>query len=202
MRQYRYVWLLLSLVVCLILSPIAERTAMGSVLIALLFTLVTLAIVNAASRSRTDFVIALTLSTLWLPIDWLYLEFAQIWLRIVAAVLLMTLIFVSIYGVLKELSHVKESNFNILCAAVAAYLLIGVGWELIYDLMKYLSPESFDDLTWSDFIYFSLTTLTTVGYGDITPGTSLAGIVAALEAVLGQLYVAVLIARLVGLLRS
>ena len=65
-----------------------------------------------------------------------------------------------------------------------------------------LIPESFNDLAWSDFVYFSLATLTTVGYGDITPQTALAGILASLEAVIGQLYLAVLVARLVGLLRG
>ena len=48
------------------------------------------------------------------------------------------------------------------------------------------------------FVYFSLVTLTTLGYGDISPKTSLAGILATLEAVVGVFYIAILVAALVG----
>jgi hypothetical protein len=114
MQRYRYAWLLLSLVVCLIASPVAERTAIGSVLISLLFTIVMVAIVNAAANSRTNLSLALALSALWLPIEWMALILDLPSLRIGAGILVTTLIVLSIYGVLKELFNVKERAIWIL----------------------------------------------------------------------------------------
>jgi hypothetical protein len=87
---------------------------------------------------------------------------------------------------------------------------------LIFSLMEVLHPGSFatasgqpgelllaDHMLIPEFVYYySLVTLTTLGYGDIKPVTPLAQAFAALEAVMGQLYLAVLIARLVGLLAT
>ncbi len=63
-----------------------------------------------------------------------------------------------------------------------------------------LSPDL--EQAWTQFLYFSLTTVTTLGYGDITPISPVARIWATLEAVTGVLYIAVLVARLVSLFRS
>ena len=91
--------------------------------------------------------------------------------------------------------------------AVSAYLLIGLVWALIFSLFQSMNPESFsipEELQsgkawgiWS--IYFSFVTLTTIGYGDITPLTPAAQTYAWLEAVFGQIFLTVLIARLVAL---
>ena len=62
-------------------------------------------------------------------------------------------------------------------------------------------PQAVEFSAWTQFLYFSLTTLTTLGYGDITPINPFARIWATLEAVVGTLYVAILVARLVSLYR-
>jgi hypothetical protein len=97
-------------------------------------------------------------------------------------------------------------------ASVSAYLLIGVLWSFFYIMVEYLHPGSFsipefDSLEgassprdrYDHLSYFSFVTLTTLGYGDITPLGHGTRSLAALEAVTGQMYVAVLIARLVAL---
>ena len=92
-----------------------------------------------------------------------------------------------------------------LYAALSAYLLAGVFFGVLYDLMGRVSPAAFAaggaaiDLTPASAIYFSFVTLATLGYGDIVPATDVARGVAVVEAVAGQLYVAVMIARLVSL---
>ena len=88
--------------------------------------------------------------------------------------------------------------------AIAAYLLLGFTWAAAYALVEALAPGSFatarpestHDRSW---LYFSFVTLTTVGYGDITPVHRAARSLAMLEALTGQLYPAILIARLVTL---
>lgn len=89
--------------------------------------------------------------------------------------------------------------------AVAVYLLIGVIWAQAYALIAHLDPTAFahpiphepHDL--APLLYYSFATLTTVGYGDVVAVHPIARSLATLEAVIGQLYSAILVARLVGL---
>jgi hypothetical protein len=87
--------------------------------------------------------------------------------------------------------------------AIVVYLLISFIFALLYHSVYLLKGEiSFKGLTSSDrkeFMYFSLTTLTTVGYGDISPALPFNRSLANLEALIGQLYPAILIARLVSM---
>jgi hypothetical protein len=89
-------------------------------------------------------------------------------------------------------------------AGLSAYLLAGLFCGHLYWVMEHHTPGSVampagGPLTLADGIYFSFATLTTVGYGDIVARTEVARGVATLEAVAGQLYLAVLVARLIGL---
>jgi hypothetical protein len=92
-----------------------------------------------------------------------------------------------------------------LYAALSAYLLAGLFFGVLYDLMSRMSPDAFAaagaaiHLTPASAIYFSFVTLATLGYGDIVPASDAARGVAVVEAVAGQLYVAVMIARIVSL---
>ncbi len=99
---------------------------------------------------------------------------------------------------------------NRIVGAVSIYFLIGLAWAFVYALIELMSPGSFKMASGgpiietrpgfvNEFIYFSNVTLTTLGYGDVIPLTSPARMFATLEAMIGQLYVAIVIARLVGL---
>lgn len=95
--------------------------------------------------------------------------------------------------------------------ASAAYLILGVIWAQAYNLIALLMPEAFSfsvqgPYTLSDkealrsrLFYFSFVTLTTIGYGDIVPVHPIARTLVILEGVVGQLFPAILIARLVSL---
>ncbi len=94
--------------------------------------------------------------------------------------------------------------------AVCGYLLLGIIWSLLYGAAETASPGSFvtappkgEDvaavrLHRDDLSYFSFITLATVGYGDVTPTTPLARMLAWTEAITGQFYLAILVAGLVG----
>ena len=88
--------------------------------------------------------------------------------------------------------------------AIVLYLLLGLIWGVVYAVLGAHSPGAFAghagaDGTLTDWVYFSFVTLTTVGYGDITPVATSARSLAMLEALTGQLYPAIIIARLVSL---
>jgi len=98
-----------------------------------------------------------------------------------------------------------------LYAGACIYLFIGFTWALIYSILSQLQPDTLyytntsrpADIIggWPSYVYFSFTTLSTVGYGDITPATQLARSVVILEMISGVFFVAMLIGRLVDLYR-
>lgn len=105
------------------------------------------------------------------------------------------------------LFDVSEVTGETLWAAVNVYVLIGLSFAFLYSVMSLANPDAFVGKFMSEplrdqmlgFVYFSFVTLTTLGYGDITPNNTLVGTLTYLEALIGQLYVAIMIARLVGL---
>jgi hypothetical protein len=113
-------------------------------------------------------------------------------------------ILVIVWVLLTEVLSTGPVTPNRIQGAIAVYLLFGVGWAHAYHLAELAHPGSFNNAggpmsTVSDWAYFSFVTLSTVGYGDITPVRPVARTLAMGEALSGQLYLAVLIARLVAM---
>lgn len=99
-----------------------------------------------------------------------------------------------------------QINYHRIIGSILLYLLIAMAFASLYLLIGLRVPSAFANLTFEDspaltsaLIYFSCVTLTTVGYGDITPIYPLARSLSNLEAIVGQLYPAILIGRLVTL---
>ncbi len=99
----------------------------------------------------------------------------------------------------------EDVTIEVIYAAILVYLLMALMWSFVYVLLELINSASFNVAMSSDqgyqmrFIYYSFVTITTLGYGDITPVTELASSFSILEAVVGQLYLVVVVARLVGL---
>ena len=98
-----------------------------------------------------------------------------------------------------------EINLNRIIGAICVYLLLGVIWAILYSFVETTWTGSFSGLDTNlgiapahQFLYFSFVTLTTLGYGDISPSGPVSGALAYLQAIFGQMYIAVLIAGLVG----
>jgi voltage-gated potassium channel len=109
--------------------------------------------------------------------------------------------------VLKQKTITRES----ISMSVSVYLLLGLTWGLFYILLYDFQPHAFSfgsapappvQEIIPVLTYFSLTTLATVGYGDITPVTLQARYAAVSEGIAGQFYLAILVARLVGMQMS
>jgi hypothetical protein len=106
--------------------------------------------------------------------------------------------------ILSYIFRKKEVTSDVIMGSICAYFLLGIIWSEIHSFLEMLQPGSFqmpqlaDSDVSSSFLYFSFVTLTTLGYGDMVPLTSGAKAFAFLEAIFGQLYLAILIAKLVG----
>ncbi len=95
----------------------------------------------------------------------------------------------------------NEITSHLVFASASAYLLLGILWSFVYGIIHAFQANAFSEVVVEPYtlVYFSLVTLTTLGYGDITPITQEARSLAVLEAIVGQLYLAVIVARLVGI---
>lgn len=107
----------------------------------------------------------------------------------------------------------KEVTGETISLAISVYLLLGLSWGLLYAVIFARHSEAFSFAAnpiatgryqniLPIWIYFSLTTLSTLGFGDITPVTLQARYAAVAEGITGQLYLAILVARLVGMQMS
>lgn len=128
---------------------------------------------------------------------------------VLAVVLFRTIYYVLVFfSIMRFVLNNDPVTLDKICGAISAYLIMGLAWSSIYMLFHTLNPESFSvpvellssetvNSYWS--IYFSFTTLTTLGYGDITPTTPLTQSYAVMEAAIGQVFLAVIVARLIAL---
>ena len=134
------------------------------------------------------------------------------WSRTLELLSLVPLMAMLAAGILAFVLRERTLTLDSIFATIAAYLLVAVLFAQIYVCMITWNPASFSlpvevanrpvHLLQSDMTYFSLVTLATVGYGDILPATSTARMLAMIEAVTGQFYVAVVVAIFVGMYSS
>jgi len=99
-------------------------------------------------------------------------------------------------------------DLNIIVGSVALYIMIGYIFSILYTLLLEFSPYAFKGIeaaAWYDNLstttYFSFVTLTTLGYGDISPATPMAEVLVILEAITGMFYLASIVASLIGTMR-
>jgi len=127
---------------------------------------------------------------------------------------LLFIVFVT-FSQLRSVLKQREVTGETICMAISVYLLMAFSWMLLYGIMFLLHPDSFAGLALAKpgqpqevlhifpvLGYFSFTTLSTIGFGDITPLTLQARYAAVAEGITGQFYMAILVARLVGLQMS
>jgi hypothetical protein len=199
------------LTLMLVNSPLVMIDSRFGLVESVLFTLVLLSAVVAIGAHRRILIWAIVLVAPALIGKWVNhwrpdLMPPEVFL--VAAILF--LLFV-VSQFLRFVLRAPRVNFEVLCAGIAGYLMLGLLWAIVYTLVGLLVPNCFVFSAGHDAshsmqgftsLYFSFVTLSTVGYGDIIPVSSAARMLAMTEAVVGVFYVTVLIARLVALYSS
>jgi hypothetical protein len=120
------------------------------------------------------------------------------------AILVLSFLIYCCFVVCRALILAEEVTGAEIMGSINLYLLLGFAWAYIYLVAHWFDPESFNIGTWggpadSRFVYFSFVTLASLGYGDITPLAPFARMLSVLEAVLGEMYVALVVAYLLGI---
>lgn len=192
----------------LIGSAVLGHATLSRVVVAFLLSILLFAMVTAASPARHLQWIAAILAAVTgtVIVIGLLLDHRVIYLP--AVVLLTTYMTYTIGVVLRRMVTVTAIDADILCGAAAIYLMIGAAWALTYWIIFVLDNGAFTGIPGSTagndlhrFLYYSLSTLTSLGIGDIAPVNRFAQIWTTLETATGNLYLAVLMARLVSLYR-
>jgi hypothetical protein len=200
----RCFWLFAVLIVLIGAVSFVPSTDQGRLVLNAVNMFLLIATVAAVSRTTWSFIIALLLalpavwfqySGLWRDDDW-HLAISWIFsagLYLIATVYLLRYVF-------QPTVMTQDKLFG----AAAAYLMIGVFWAYDYAILGFLYPQSYmvvgqpSRLVYADALYFSITVLTSTGFGDITPLTRQARGICMVEQITGGLFVAILIARLAG----
>ena len=202
---------LIAVVLLFVVSPFVELIPGGNLIETVLITLVLVMGVLAVGRRRRTLVVAVILALPAFIGKWVN-HFRPDWVP--TEVFLVTGLLFVIFVVAHLLGFILRAprvNSEVLCAGISTYLLLGLSWSFAYLLVAQLAPDAFflnngtttgHSLHGADAFYFSLITLSTVGYGDIIPVSNVARMLAAMEAITGSLFVAVFIARLVALYSS
>jgi Ion channel len=209
-RRVTTVELLIALALLFFFFPFVEEVKEGDVIVSILLSLVLLSAVLAVADRKGVFVIALALAIPAIAGRWINhfrpdLVPPQVFLT--AGLVLIAFV---VANLLRFVLRAPSVNMEVLCASISAYLMLGLLWTVAYWLVDQLTPGAFafntnegkQSIRGFNAFYFSFVTLSTVGYGDITPVSKVARMLAAMEAMTGLLYVAVLIARLVALYSS
>lgn len=205
-HQAKYAVLLLALVMTLLMPHSAPRKEFFDGFMILVLAASVIAIGRDRKRMATSIVFALLpLASAVMPASSAAQAATQV--KMQAAFL-----FYATLMILSDVFQARDINRDKLLGSICAYFLVGLLFGLIYIGIELSQPGSFrgpdgpvglrhDDLSTGleDFGFFSMITLTTVGYGDISPVSSLARSVSVLEAVFGQFYFALMVGRLLAL---
>ena len=207
-------FLLLAICVLIFLMPLAAEQHPQAEILRALITLVLVAGVFASTRTpwvlRTSLFLAISASGTGWAADIMDSQTMALTSYVLALLNILFVIVVVSRVVLRR----KQITTDAVFGGLSVFLLIGLAFMILYGLVEFAQPGSFlvrgetieagqtltrESASFVQFLYFSLITLSTVGYGDILATRPLAQMLAATEGIIGQLFLAVVVARLVGM---
>ena len=200
--------LLVALILLFGVTPFVEELPNGDLVEVLLVTLVMIASLVAVNRNPRVLLAGALLFVPAIAGKWLNHVFPSHVSPLYFFVFGIAFFGFTICQLLRFILRTGRVDAGVLSAGIVVYLMLGLLWSLIYLLLAQLTPGSFSFALAGDSasrmdgfnaFYFSFGTLTTVGFGDITPVSRVARTLAVMEAVTGTFYLAILISRLVGM---
>jgi hypothetical protein len=198
----RFLILMGLIMALLVFGPILEQFVAIRILIDVFLSAIVLAMLYVVTGKKHLLLFGRLLAmamllTLWVKYSSNYNVFAAISMMVG---ILFTIVVTGC--ALGFITRSKSITREVIYAAMLVYLLVAQLWALVYTFLHLIDPASFNlPQGQGDFLlfeYYSFVTLTTLGFGDITPLTRVAKAFSVLEAVIGQLYLVVVVAWFVG----
>ncbi len=211
MARYKYEMLLSAQLLLSFISPLFSQTPYARPVIDLGITIVFGTAIIVIASTRRHLIIGLLLMVPTLILTWGVKLYHVEQLELIALVGSVFFFGYIAWLILMDIFRADMVTLDIIAAGISVYLFFGNICGFIYAIIGHLDPDAFNvpaataDYLGNDIanigsaMYFSFVTLTTLGYGDITPVNDFARSLAFLEAAMGQIYLTVLIASLVGI---
>lgn len=206
-QQDNYFWLLLALLVLFFLGALAAQLGLeilGRVM-AMSLTAIVLVAVWSVEQHRFPFSSRVLLTLVFVAVEGSELLFAQFNLATLQLISILAFTVITIVLASRQVLLTGAVDSNKIIGAICIYLMMGIAWAEAYLLIERIFPGSIPALSgdiWrhhvEDALYFSYVTLTTLGYGDISPVQPLARYMVYMQAIVGQFYIAIVVASLIG----
>jgi len=203
--QDRFYYLLASLVIFILLPPFTYNMDFGtlSIYLAGSFVVISCVIILFGEEKKLiagSGILLISLAFTWFTLSHTLNEIFVI--PLIKSTLLLILFVATALKVIKTMLGLNKVDIQIIAGSVGAYLLFGLSGAMLFNVVDILYPASFAfNFSYGagyDSLYFSFVTLSTLGFGDITPDTPQGQSVVILVSIVGQLYLAILMAMLVG----
>jgi len=206
-KKNNFIGLLVGQLILIFTMPILHYISEGAgklILHSAIIGMILLTIIGNRKDS-TWYKLIITLTVLEVVILVLALFLDAFALTYIAISLSLFFLFASVFVAFKSVFFSTEITLNQLVGASCIYLLLGIIWAILYSNLFFISPNSFSGLSdistklhFPEFMYYSYVTLTTLGFGDITPISPVAKTLSFMQAIVGQLYLTIMVAGLVG----
>lgn len=210
--KFGFVLLLIFLIGSLLVPAYFENKVLGGAALRVMFSVILLASLYLIAYQLREFIIGIVIAIPTLLANWWGEFFSPPWNVYVSSTFYIIFLCYISFFIIRFIFATKQINLDMIFAAICLYMYIGLIWTFIYLIVEASHPGSFSfaaelpgdpegliHTLRNSLSYFSYVTLSTLGYGDVTPLTRLARVWAILETLIGQFYLALVIARLIGL---
>lgn len=208
-NRHSHLILMISLFSLLMIYPVVSAHLAWEILIDIFVIAILIFGVIVSGHTNKHFTISTTLALIFLILGWVAQVTLNKQLDLISS-LAGSLFFAYVAVILLQDIFKKgdKVSMSMIYSAISIYLLIGLAFAFFYLAFSVIQPGSFSEPSFMTtgsqtqlygFIYFSFVTLSTLGYGDVSPNVIQIAAFVYMEAIIGQLYLTIIIARLVGL---
>lgn len=213
LRFVGFIGSFLAVIAIFFIVPAFEKNFYSHLLLQSSFTLLILSSVYGIDGQRSILIMGLFFLIPFIYFDTISFQYHSLPYMIIAYGFSLAFTLLAIVALMKRILHAGLVNADLIFESLIVYLLSGILWSKFYFIENMMTPGSFhgagilnfDSTTLNNayeqqfnFLYYSFATLATLGMGDITPLSHLAKSLTAIEAMFGQLFVAIIIAKLVS----
>lgn len=194
------IFLLIGIALFIFVFPIIDNSSVFDLIGPLSYSIITLSILSVIQGKRQKkmkFLVVLVLISV--ALIWVMHFSDTLYLSVLSFVFSISVFFTATVILITQIARSKEVNVNVILETISAYLLIGVMFTLTNTLIGVLNHDAFlIKNNAADFIYYSFITLTTTGFGDITPQSDFAKMASVFFGLCGQLYLTIIMAFIIG----